>query len=481
MFKIYTLLSSLLIAQCVFGQSLNGPESIEFDLYHNRYLISNSDNGQILARDMQGNLSVFATGISPSPYGLEILGNVLYANCGGRVKGFDLESGNQVFDLNLGATFLNGITTDGLFNLFVTDFSAKTIYRVRPAVSSFNLMAQNLVQSPNGIEYDAANNRLVFVNWGNNAPIKAFNLADSTITTIATTTLGSCDGICWNGLDSWYITAWSGNKLVKYDRDFSGTPETVISGLSSPADIDYNFRGDTIAIPNSGNNTLRFVGMPAISNVNCNLLPLEIVEGSAAFSNDISSFGDSLLSIRLLNNSGLGFAYPLARFSPISELPPGMSFAPSFEQFNVFASAWNPDSVVEASCPFIVTQAIEPNTILQFRVDITNLLPSNADTCFFSDTLSVNLNPDIITSTDAISPLQAKAFPNPFQSNITISLPMGIETEAHLCDMQGRVLLLSASRDGSAFTWDGTSLEAGIYWIVFSNPEIKPVRVIRAY
>lgn len=479
MFKLYTLLTALLFAQCVFSQSLNGPESIEFDLYHNRYLISNSDNGQILARDMQGNLTVFASGISPNPYGLEILGNVLYANCGGRIKGFDLETGTQVFDLNLGATFLNGITTDGLFNLFVTDFSAKTIYRVRPASNAYNLMAQNLVQSPNGIEYDAANNRLVFVNWGANAPIKAFNLADSTVTTIATTTLGSCDGICWNGLDSWYITAWSGNRLVKYDRNFAEAPVTILSGLNSPADIDYNFRGDTIAIPNSGNNTLRFVGMPAITNVNCNLLPLDIVDGSVAFSNDISSFGDSVLRVSLVNNSGLGFAYPLARFTPISVLPAGMSIAANFDQFNVFASAWNPDSVVEATCPFMVTQPIEPNTILQFRVDITNLMPSNADTCFFSDTLSVNLNPDFTTSTAAISPLQANAFPNPFQSNITISLPWGIQTEAHLYDMQGRILSNSMIHNGEAIIWDASSLEAGIYWVVFSNPQIRPLRLTK--
>lgn len=477
MFKLRTLLAVLLAAPSLFAQSLNGPESIEFDAFHNRYLISNSDNGQILARDMQGNLSVFASGISPNPYGLEILGNVVYANCGGRVKGFDLETGAQVFDLNLGATFLNGITTDGLFNLFVTDFSAKTIYRVRPAANAYNLMAQNLVQSPNGIEYDAANQRLVFVNWGANAPIKAFNLTDSTVTTIATTTLGSCDGICWNGLDSWYITAWSGNKLVKYDRNFAEAPITVLSGLNSPADIDYNFRGDTIAIPNSGNNTLRFVGMPAITNVNCNLLPLDIIEGSAAFSNDLSSFGDSVLRISLINNSGLGFAYPLARFTPISALPAGMSIAPNFDQFNVFASAWNPDSIVEASCPFIVTQAIEPNTILQFRVDITNLIPSNADTCFFSDTLSVNLNPDLITSIVEAAPIEARVFPNPFLSNINLIIPKDIQTEAWLCDMQGRILSLSASRDDSVLSLDGSALSAGMYWVVFSNPEIKPVRV----
>jgi hypothetical protein len=479
MIKLRTLLAMLCFASHgLWAQSLTGPESIEFDLFHNRYLISNSDNGQILARDMAGTLSVFADNVSPSPYGLEILGNVLYANCGGLVKGFDLETGSEVFSLNLGATFLNGITTDGLFNLFVTDFSTKRLYRVRPAANAFNMMAQNLVQSPNGIEYDQANQRLVFVNWGNNAPIKAFNLLDSTVTTIATTTLGNCDGICWNGLDSWYITAWTGAKLVKFDRDFAQAPQTIATGLSSPADIDYNLRGDTVAIPNSGNNTLRFVGMPAISNVNCNLLPLETIAASAAFYNDLSSFGDSVLSIRLLNNSGLGFAYPLARFTPISALPEGMSITPGFEQFNVFASAWNPDSVVEATCPFLVTQPIMPNTILQFKVDITNLLPSNADTCFFTDTFSVNLNPDnVLQAMKAeYSPV---VFPNPFADQIQVELSSTSSPEPLLFDMSGRRWVVPATRDGQTLRFKTTDIPSGVYLLHFPGQGIKPRRLVK--
>lgn len=478
MIKLRALLAMLLATPCLWAQSLTGPESIEFDLFHNRYLISNSDNGQILARDMAGNLSIFANNVSPSPYGLEILGNVLYANCGGQVKGFDLETGNEVFSLNLGATFLNGITTDGLFNLFVTDFSTKRLYRVRPASNAFNVMAQNLVQSPNGIEYDQANQRLVFVNWGNNAPIKAFNLIDSTVTTLATTTLGNCDGICWNGLDSWYITAWTGAKLVKFDRDFGQAPQTIATGLSSPADIDYNLRGDTVAIPNSGNNTLRFVGMPAISNVNCNLLPLETIAASEAFYNDLSSFGDSVLSIRLRNTSGLGFAYPLARFTPISALPEGMSITPGFEQFNVFASAWNPDSVVEATCPFLVTQPIIPNTILQFRVDITNLLPSNADTCFFTDTFSVNLNPDnVLSALNAIHDI--RVFPNPFVDQIQVEYNDEFSPEPVLFDISGRRWVLPATRDGKTLRLNTTEIPSGVYMLHFPGQGIKPRRLVK--
>ena len=81
-----TLLS--FIALILFGlnlsaQTYNGSESVEFDAANNRYLVSNTGSGQILARAANGTLSVFKSGISPAPYGLEILANTVYACCGG--------------------------------------------------------------------------------------------------------------------------------------------------------------------------------------------------------------------------------------------------------------------------------------------------------------------------------------------------------------------------------------------------------------
>ena len=248
--------AALIYSFALGAQTYNGPESVEFDASNNRYLISNTSGGNILARSASGTLTVFKSGISPAPYGLEILGNTVYACCGGFIKGFDLTTGNQVFNLNLGASFLNGITTDGVSNLFATDFSGKKIYRIKPASNSYNVMASNLVQSPNGICYDQARNRLVFVNWGSNAPIKALSLSDSLVLTLTSTNLGNCDGIVWNGLDTWYVSVWSGQKIVKFNANFSAAPVTVATGMSSPADIYYNTYSDTLSIPNSGNNTV---------------------------------------------------------------------------------------------------------------------------------------------------------------------------------------------------------------------------------
>jgi hypothetical protein len=41
---------------------------------------------------------------------------------------------------------------------------------------------------PNGIFYEKSKNRLVFVNWGNNAPISAVDLSDNKVRL-------NCDGL----------------------------------------------------------------------------------------------------------------------------------------------------------------------------------------------------------------------------------------------------------------------------------------------
>jgi hypothetical protein len=459
---LLSLITLILFGLQISAQTYNGSESVEFDAANNRYLVSNTGSGQILARAANGTLSVFKSGISPSPYGLEILGNTVYACCGGSIKGFDLTTGNEVFTINLGAQFLNGITSDGISSLFATDFSGKKLFRIRPAANAFNLMAQDLVQSPNGIVYDFANNRLVFVNWGANARIKQFSFADSTVSTITTTTLGNCDGLAWNGLDTWYISAWTGNKIVKFDRDFANAPVNVQTGMSSPADIYYNQLSDTLAVPNSGNNTVVFIGFAAIENVPCSLLPLSVDADSSQFIGTVLSFGDSVLRVRLTNNSGLNFAYPQARLTPVTSLPAGMTFGNAQNGFNVFASSWNSGESAFAEFYFNVASAIAENTILDFQIDVTNLIPSSADTCYFTETFSVNLNLGNTVGLESYTNNPFTVFPNPANDFVHLSGVDFIPSEISLTDISGRLILLNSSNNSTIST---SNVPAGLYFL----------------
>lgn len=284
---------------------MNGPESIDFDPVNNRYLIANNSNGKIMQRSSNGTISQFIGGVSPNPYGIEVVESTVYACCGGKVLGFDLTTGLQVFSVNLGATFLNGITHDNSGNLFVTDFSAKKIYRIKIATQTFNLFAQNLTQSPNGIIFDEPSNSLVFVNWGSAAKIKRCSLADSTVTTILTTSYTNIDGIARKANGDFYISTWGTNSVYKYNNDFTATPTLIVSGLSSPADIYYNDLTDTLAIPNSGNNTLTFVGQSTVSLLEQNASEVSISPNPSTNFLFLTSSKNQIARIELINESGI--------------------------------------------------------------------------------------------------------------------------------------------------------------------------------
>lgn len=244
----------------VFSQTLSSPESIEWDEANNRWLIGNTGNGTILTRNEAGVLGNFVSGIPSGPYGIEILGNNVYVCSGSTIRGYSLANGNNVFNLNVAATFLNGLTTDGTTYLYATDFSAKKIIRIDVAANSYTNLATGLAKTPNGIYYDGPNNRCLYVTWGSNASIMAIDLTTNAITTVLNTTLGNCDGITRDSCGFYYVTAWSNNRLNRFNPSLTGVHTVLPQVLSSPADIDCKFGSidDVIGITNN-TNTLSFV------------------------------------------------------------------------------------------------------------------------------------------------------------------------------------------------------------------------------
>jgi hypothetical protein len=276
----YYILLLIFIPSLIFSQTFNGPESVEYDVANSRWLVGQNGSGVVLEYNpASGLLTNFCSGMTTGPYGIEILGNVLYCCDGGWIRGYDLITGTSVFNLNLVASFLNGITSNGNDQLYVTDFSAKKIYRVDVVNSTFNIMAST-VKTPNGIIYDGVNNRCVFATWGSAAAVQAMSLLDSTITTLKTTTLSNIDGITKDVQGNWYVAAWSNNALSKLDANFVNAPVVVKTGLTSPADLGINATGDSIGIPNSGsaNNVVFYVvptstGIVENNNVDVKLFP----------------------------------------------------------------------------------------------------------------------------------------------------------------------------------------------------------------
>ena len=257
--KIYLLVIAVFIGSSVCGQSLAGVESIEYDPINNRYLAS-SDNTSIVAIAPNGALSHFGSGAQAS-HGMEVFGGKLYAIDGSTIRCYDLVTESLVFSTPIsGAQFLNGMASNGVDSLWFTDFSGKDIYAMdvnQP--QNYTMVVQNIQEQPNGIAYDGANNRCVFVTWGT-GKVKAMDLNTYNVTNIISNTgLSNIDGIDRDDNGDWFLSAWTPASITKYQSDFSSVIETLnVPGIYQPADICYSTETDTLAIP--GANQVIFIG-----------------------------------------------------------------------------------------------------------------------------------------------------------------------------------------------------------------------------
>jgi hypothetical protein len=255
---LLTILASALTAS-VFGQSLAGVESVEYDPINNRYLTS-SDNSSIVAIAPNGALSHFGSGTDAS-HGMEVIGDKLYAINGSTIKCYDLNTELEVWSQAIsGAAFLNGMASNGADSIWFTDFSNKDILVMDVNDhQNYSTLVANTVETPNGIVYDGANNRCLFVTWGNPAHVKAMNLNTNNLTYVVQNVgVGNIDGIDNDSDGNWFISSWSPARITKYSNDFGTSEVITVPGISSPADICYATETDTLAIP--GGNQVLFVG-----------------------------------------------------------------------------------------------------------------------------------------------------------------------------------------------------------------------------
>lgn len=257
--SILLFFSIFLSANLAFSQTYQSAESVEYDPINKRWLASNGSS--IIADDGYGNLSFFGNG--SASHGMEVMGDRLFAISSNILRVFDLNTEMQIMTYSIpGVSFLNGITNDGGSNIYVTDFSAKKIYRIDVSdidnISHEEIVA-NTTQTPNGVIYDGENNRLLFVTWGSGAKVRAVDLSNNMVTDVVNTGLGSIDGIDEDNAGDYYISSWSPAQISKYDKDFANPLEVITTPfISNPADIGYSLQNDTLAIP-IGNDVV-FVG-----------------------------------------------------------------------------------------------------------------------------------------------------------------------------------------------------------------------------
>ncbi|MGE5479015.1 MAG: T9SS type A sorting domain-containing protein [Chloroflexota bacterium] len=251
--KRLVLFSMLLLSSitCTKSQTpFTRPESVVWDGARNRYLVSCVESQNIVACNEEGiPISVFKSGLT-GPKGMIILDSILYLTDVNRILGFKLGTAEAFLTKPIpGAQFLNDITTDGAGNLYVTDSQTNKIHRIRIADNSLTDLITTTNSGPNGIYFDANNNRLIVVYMAETPQkIQYVNLSDNSIGDVSSMPFTRADGLAFNN-NTWYVSSWTSGRIYSLNQNMSQILDSTAQTFNGPADFIYNPARNQFVLP----------------------------------------------------------------------------------------------------------------------------------------------------------------------------------------------------------------------------------------
>jgi sugar lactone lactonase YvrE len=268
----------------VVAEGLSTPESVLWDATRNVWYVSNingspldkDDNGYILRLSADGaklDSVPFINGVDAditlnAPKGMALVGDTLWVADIDAVRAFDVNTGNAVTTLELGAqgaTFLNDVAAAGDGTIYITDTGIRfgadgsvthpgksRVFRVsgRIAHEAVVLPAES---AANGIAFDAANNRWLIVGF-NSPNVFAWTVGSDSVTVLGTGP-GGGDGIVILNDGRALYSSWADSSLTVFA---DGISTKLRGGLPAPADLGYDARRNIVAVPLFQDNRVEF-------------------------------------------------------------------------------------------------------------------------------------------------------------------------------------------------------------------------------
>ena len=264
-FILFFLTVSVIISAASAQDLFNGPECVVFDEVYNRYLVSNYNDGSVVELFPDGTTNYWLEGLGHC-LGNTIYNGVFYVSTGYYLKGYDLDTKEQVFNQWLmGSQQLDGMSADGNGFMYLTDYhynTADKVFKVDLTTGDYWVFATDgLANAPQDLYLDSENNRLIIAPYFDASPIQAVSLEDSLVTDITISPMGDFDGITRGNDSCFYLTTWSNNTVIRYDSDFTNPPEVFATGFNGPSNLDCNLRDDILAVPNFNLNRVDLIEM----------------------------------------------------------------------------------------------------------------------------------------------------------------------------------------------------------------------------
>ncbi len=266
-------------AQAFEVSGLATPESMIVDPGTGNYYISNingspaekDNNGFITKLDKSGKVIVLKFieggrgGVTlHAPKGLTLIGNLLYVSDIDAVRGFDKGSGKLLHDIDLkgmGALFLNDLTNDEQGNLYISDTTVfvdpkapGTIFKIetKNQHKAAILVRDAALGPPNGLVIHPKTRLLLANTWGAGRIIEITQ--DGKLRTFTEDPAWKdLDGLDYDSVGNLYISSFTGGTIYKISPNLKA--ETVKSGLTTPADINIDRKGNMILVPSFNGNS----------------------------------------------------------------------------------------------------------------------------------------------------------------------------------------------------------------------------------
>lgn len=252
------------------------PESVKWDASSGYWFVSNI-NGQAPAKDGNGFISRLTkdgtvdslhfisggkNGVTLNgPKGLAIIGDTLFVADIDVIRAFNKTTGAPIRSWDVskqGAKFLNDVATTPNGDVYITDtqvaFNANgstshtgvdRIFMISRDRKSASIAIQSdSLGRPNGITWDAKNNRFIVLAFGTNA-IHGWAPGSSAVTTIATGP-GQFDGVEIASDGRVLVSSWADSSVSAIN---GSSLNHVVTGVEAPADIGLDPARGLLAVP----------------------------------------------------------------------------------------------------------------------------------------------------------------------------------------------------------------------------------------
>ncbi len=261
----FTLIGQVYAEQPIWSASgLKMPESVEYDVKHDRYYASNM-NGGLMEQDGNGSIALLDSKgklIDPdwvsglhSPKGLALHKDRLYVADVKQLVVIDVTAAKIIARYNADdSKVLNGITVSEHGKVYISDWFGNSIYTLDDGELTVWL-ANDALESPNGL---AVNKDYLYVaSWGKNlkedfttetsGSIKKISLATQKIETIMPERWVNLDGISLYGKDKWLVSDFINGDILLIDRQ--GKIEKNIKIKKGTADFYHIIDKNLVVVP----------------------------------------------------------------------------------------------------------------------------------------------------------------------------------------------------------------------------------------